>query len=515
MSNSNNINVTDLKLEEMEKSIFLSRPHLKTIKETYGELSYFDYVKKKNRVNLHKDFSERKNEVVDVITSETSRLLGSTVASEVKNQLKKNDSLSTAEHTAPLGTAQTLNAGLSQALSMFNNTDPRFFNVIVLSCTNTSFDNVLSFSRGFQVHTFTDEGIKDSNISFFSRSRDPQTVMYSTPYTANEIKEMRSKLENIRREANLSDEHKQILDKLVTSIFSNPHVMTGADYCDQLTIINYYLWKKLFPAFKDSQIPNYIMLSQEKILLNLLLKYHLKQVTSIHKFIFDSTYLDLIEKYFNGVTGSISTDKSSGTFLFWGYSKDDGMRFQLQRDGNSLVNKSKNYKLNLTPNDVERAILNKEIIPSLLLTFTVLSFYYGLILGGGPSQTSYLPEMKKKYIEMMKEVGDEKSATDANASITDDFILYRPHLAFLEHKGERVSATALDMYLYQDPANIKKVIEATKSIPLNNFISIMLPTLYKQFCPEDKKKEELVNISRQDVETFLGVDQKVPPLNII
>jgi tryptophan 2,3-dioxygenase len=120
MNDSNNTNVTSLKLEEMEKSIFLSRPQLKKIKETYGELSYFDYVKKKNRVNLHKDFNERKNEVIDVITSETTRLLGSTIASEVKNQLKKNDSLSTAEHTAPLGTAQTLNAGLSQALSMFN-----------------------------------------------------------------------------------------------------------------------------------------------------------------------------------------------------------------------------------------------------------------------------------------------------------------------------------------------------------------------------------------------------------
>jgi hypothetical protein len=241
----------------------------------------------------------------------------------------------------------------------------------------------------------------------------------------------------------------------------------------------------------------------------------LKEKTPVHKFIFDPLYLDLIEKYFSGVTGALSADKSSGTFLFWGYSKEDGTRFQLLHEGNKLVNKNKSYSLNLTPKDIEKAIQNKEIIPGLLLTFTVLSFYYGLILGGGPSQTSYLTEMKKRYIDMMKEVGDEKSANDAQASITDDFILYRPHLAFIEHEGERFSATALDMYLYQDASSLKKVIEATKSIPLSDFITIMLPTLYKQFCPEDKKREELMNISRQDVEEFIGFDKKIPPLKQI
>jgi len=220
----------------------------------------------------------------------------------------------------------------------------------------------------------------------------------------------------------------------------------------------------------------------------------------------------LIEKYFAGVTGSLSIDKTSGTFLFWGYSKKDRMRFQLFRDGNRLINKDGTYSLLLTPESVARAIANKEIFPGLLLTFIVLSFYYGLLLGGGPSQTSYLTEMKKRYIAMMKEAGDEESASETEQSITDDFIFYRPHLAFLEHNNERISATALDMYLYQDPTRWNGIIAATKSIDMNAFMTILLPTLYKQFCNPEEKEDELVNVSRQDVESYTGIDKKLPAI---
>lgn len=507
--------VTQEILNRMEEKILKNRPQLKKIKEVYGSLSYFSYVKQKNRINPNKRFRERKREIVDVIKNEVTRLLGTAVASEVEKQLKNNDSVSTAEHSSPIGTPHILSTGLHASVPLFDNTDPRFRNIIILSCSGVSFSNSLSFSRGFQFHLFKDKQTLDSQIAFFGRSVDPKTVLYSSPYTQESITEIQKHLSTLQREGTLSQPVAEKIQTILQSVYATPHAYTGADYVDQLTITNYYFWKKLFPSFIETNVPNYIMLSQEKILLNLLTSYHIAQDTAIHRFIFDRKYNELTEKYFDGITGAFKNDRSAGTFLFWGISKKDNYRMQLFREGDQLVSKDGQYKVALEPEAIRNAIQNKEIFPGLLLTFVVLSFYYGLLLGGGASQPTYLTQMKKAYIGMMHELGDTESVEDSEESVTDDFVFYRPHLAFLDAFGERISASGMDMYLYQDPANWKEILRATKSITMAEFITILLPILYKQFCPDDQKEEALMNISRQDVEAFTGFDKKLPPLGVI
>ena len=119
------------------------------------------------------------------------------------------------------------------------------------------------------------------------------------------------------------------------------------------------------------------------------------------------------------------------------------------------------------------------------------------------------------FINMMSELGETQTVHDSQESVTDDFVFYRPHLAFIEAYGERLSATGMDMYLYQDPSSWKQIINATKSITVNEFITILLPILYKQFCLDDQKEDALMQISRQQVEQFTGFDKKLPPLGVI
>lgn len=501
-------------LDRMEKKILQNRPQIKKIKSMYGHLSYFEYVKQKSRTSPNIFFKERKKEVTEVICDETKRLLGSKIAEDVEKQLRRNDSVSTAEHVAPIGTPHTLSAGLHMGVPAFEaNGEQR--NLIILSCAGISFNNVLSFSRGFQFHSFKDKNTIDNTITFFGRSVDSNTILYAPAYTNDSIADIHKKLATLIQEESITESMAEKLKTLLTEIYATPEALSAPDYADQLTITNYHLWQKLFPSFSPEKIPNYIMLSQEKILLELLLRFHLYQETPIHRFLFNPTYHELIEKHFGGITGAFAKDYSTGTFLFWGLSKKDQTRFSLRRVNNTLVNKDDTYVLELTPDAVEKAIRNHEIFPSLLLTFSVFSFYYGLLLGGGASQTTYLTHMKNAYTEMMLEVNDLQSAKNSEESVTDDFVFYRPHLAFIEAFGERISATGLDMYLYQDPDAWKKIIEATKVIPIADFITILLPILYKQFCPDEEKEDDLMNISRQDVEQFIGFDKKLPPLGII
>lgn len=511
-SSSKKSSVTKALLERMEKKIISSRPQIKVIKEKYGQMSYFDYSKQKNRANTYPKFQERKDDIVQAIKSEAARLLGSEIASQVQEQLKKNDSFSTAEHSAPLGsTPHMLNSGLHTAIPMFKNNDPRFKNVIILACSGVSFNNDLSFSRGFQFHEFKDKKVLDSQVTFFGRAVDPKAVLFAPPYNASDILELKKRLENGKGKEN---KEAVKINELIDTVFATPHAYSGSDYVDQLTITNYYMWKKMFPSFKADEIPNFIMLSQEKILLKMLVDNHIYKNTPISRILFKKKYHLLMEKYFDGITGAFHKESATGTFLFWGL-REDGRRLQLERKGTKLVAKDKSYSVNLTPEEIEQAIRKQELIPSLLLTFIVLSFYYGMLLGGGASQTSYLTDMKNAYVKMMEEVGDTQSIMDSHEAVTDDFVFFRPHLAFIDAYGHRISASGMDMYLYENGESWDKIIQATKSITVEQFITILAPILYKQFCPDDEKEEALMNISRADVEKFTGFDKKLPPLAII
>ncbi len=500
-------------LNRMEEKIMENRPQIRKIKDRYGQMSYYSYVKQKNRTNPGKHFQERKKEIIAVIKKEVTRLLGTALADEVEKQLKRNDSVSTAEHTAPIGTAHMLNAGLHSSVPLFNNADPRFRNLIILACSGVSFNNDLSFSRGFQFNAYRGEKLEDEQLPFFGRSVDPRMVLYAPAYTFDDIEEMRKRIDTFAKEGE-SEVNVSKMKSLIEDVYMNPHAFAESDYVDQLTVTNYHLWKKLFPSFSSDQIPNYIMLSQEKVLLELLLDYHIHADTPISRLIFDKNYHALIEKYFDGIIGAFKSEKQTGTFLFWGLNKE-GYRMQLGRDGDKLITRDGSYSVSLTPEAIESAIRNKELIPSLLLTFIVLSFYYGLLLGGGASQTTYLTDMKEAYMKMTEELGDTQSHEESQDVVTDDFVFFRPHLAFVEAGGERVSASGMDMYLYQDPENWRRIIQATKSITIGEFMTILLPILYKQFCPEGEREDDLMNISRADVERFTGFDKKLPVLGKI
>jgi hypothetical protein len=498
----------------MEESIAQTRPQLKKIKEMYGDLSYFQYAKQKNRINLNKNFRDRKNEVITVIVNETARLLGTAIADGIHQQLKKNDSISTTEHTAPLGTVYALNAVLHMAIPMFGSDDSKMKNIITLSCSGTSFNNLLSFSRGHQFHGLKDRQIIEKQLTFFGRSIDSSTVLYSPPYKTDALKEINKQLSFFVKEGQLTGENIDKIQSLFAAIYASPHPLTGTDFVDQLTITNYYFWKKLFPEYKEQDIPNYIMLSQEKILLQLLLDYHLDHDTIVNRFLFDKEYHTHIEKFFANIDGAFSKDHNVGTFLFWGLSAKDHIRIQLFKKGNQLVSNDDTFRLDLTPQAVREAIINKTVFPGLLLTFIVLSFYYGLRLGGGTSQPNYLTQMHEAYRTMLTQLGDAE-VQNTEDIITDDYVFYRPHLAFLDFNDKRIPATGMDMYLYQDPTQWQKILQATKQIALGDFMTTLLPALYKEFCPDAQKEDILMAINQQDVETFIGLDKKLPSLGTI
>jgi hypothetical protein len=284
-------------------------------------------------------------------------------------------------------------------------------------------------------------------------------------------------------------------------------------FSEQVTKTNALLWDAVFANQKH---PTLIHLEQENIVIKLLLSYHLEQDTLIHKMIFDHTYHDLLLKHFDGISGAFTKTSKRGSFLFWGLPKGQ-YRQQLWKVGNMLTTDDGSYQIELTAENLRKALLANELIPTTLLSFILLAFYYGIRLIGGLGQTTALTQIKLSFIEMLKELGDDEYAALSAEMPTTDQTFPRPILGFLEDSttGQKIPATTLDLLLYADDTALPIMRDEATRITVSDTLRRFLPNIYKQFYKGDAEDPLLGSISEEQIEETIGLKDKIIPLATI
>lgn len=470
-------------LLQLEESVFSKRPVLGEIYTRKGSQTLAEFVR--NQIKDIESYSQsvssqRKIELITVISDLTRELLGQEVAISISEQLEKYFSVITADHHGPLTDPGFLNNNLLTGFAT-HNIDPKLQNILVLACANISFDND-SFPRGHLVHTFTDTVITNQLV-FFSRKVRPLTIAFHQPYNQDAILEAKKRIEVWKKEQNLPEKTTAILDSILDKIYANADVLNTPHFSDQVTKTNYLLWKELFKDF--SQFPNLVYLEQEQVVNELLLKYHLASDTIINHILFDESYHDLIIKHFDGISGAFTISKQSGTFLFWGLPKNQKYRVQLFKNGNTLTSIDGSYSVPLTPEAVQKGIQDKELIPSTLLSFITLSFYYGLTLVGGGGQTTYATQMKNAYINFTIELNKQDSLLK-RIPTNLQAVVY-PTLALLKTPAKNlIPATTLDLLLYCSASGLQEINELTQKITFRQAITHALPEIYAFFAQKDE-----------------------------
>jgi len=141
-----------------------------------------------------------------------------------------------------------------------------------------------------------------------------------------------------------------------------------------------------------------------------------------------------------------------------------------------------------------------------------LGLYYGLTLGGGPAQTSILPQVKEAYLKIVADLADNQSQEAAQDVITDWMLVSRTSLAFAQTPVGRVPATGLDLFAAgASNANIQAILDSTKQVTLDEIINRALPSYYYEFVSKEEKEDIFVKITASDIERLTGLDQKLPP----
>ncbi|MFA6304417.1 MAG: hypothetical protein WCV73_02590 [Patescibacteria group bacterium] len=494
----------------LKDKVLSKKPILREILAKHGSKSLFDYVKGYISVNLNPPIKSRQNELIGTIKEEVGKLLGKQAGQSVANQLKRYYYVSTADHHGPICHPFFLSSNLISAAPYFEQGDTVLNNVIVLSCGNVSLNNS-SFPRGLIFNALGKNGLALHQLPFSSAQYRQCPVFNFPKYTEENITSTFKLLYEKVQSGELTQAVAEKAVGLLEEIYLKPDVLEANDYSEQITKTNFTLWQKFFNAMKIKHAPNLIYLEQESLVNRLLINHHLFEDTVISRMIFDPSFEKLILKYFDNIQGAFSVAEGWGTYFFWALPKGAKYRLQLFKQGNYLASADGSYKVALTPDGLYQALVKKELIPSMMMCYVLLTFYYGLKCLGGFSQVNYLTFMKKAYIKMQADRGKFKSielcARVQTKEMGGDFTL-----AFLSGgQAGLVPATGLDLLLYGDEKTWPCLVNESKNITLEEAINPLLPEFYRIIYPENMRTPELMELSSQEISRLTYLEKKISP----
>jgi len=494
--------------KRLKEKVLEKRPILREIIVKRGAKSLYDYAKEYISVNLNPPIRQRQDELISTVEAEVMRLLGKKIAREAAVQLEHYYYVSTADHNGPLCHPFFINSNLLTAAPFFEHSDPLLNNVIVLSCGSVSLNNS-SYPRGLLFNTYTKGRIQTQKLSFFPAKDRLCPVFNYRPFGVEDIERAKGSLYQMVSSQDVHREEASKIDSLLDEIYMRPDILACESFSDQTAKSNFYLWKKFFGAKNIDEAPNLIYLEQESLVSKLIVAFHLYSDTTISHIFFDNTYDPLILNYFEGIMGAFDRKDHYGTYLFWGLPKGAKYRIQLWKQGNELKSEDGSYRIQLNPGALKKALETKEIMPSMMLSHMVLSFYYGLKCLGGFSQVNYLTLMKNAYIKMQVDRGNYRSievcARSQTKEMGGDFTF-----SFLGgSKGELVPSTGLDLIMYGTDQTWSCLVEQSKQITLEEAIYPLMPEFYRIIYPETQRDPELISLSAENITSLLQLDKKM------
>lgn len=442
--------------EEVKQAVFSNKPVLKkTIQDNEGKTlaAYFEHM----FVESSFDY-ERRKDLIGVVANTCSELLGIETAEALTASLENNYFASTADHHGFIGHPFFFNADMCQSLAAMQRNQQA---VLILSCGSIAMNNS-SFPRGLLVH---DEKLEERRLHFFSTKYRHVPVHAMSAYT----KEQESRILKELNSIDLAAAKKDLLKRVISEVCFSTAVMEETSFSHQATIVNNALWK-LIPGQEKVE---FIQLEQEEITRRLLLQFHFETETLLWRLLFNPNFRKAFARHFDGITGAFNTKSKRGSYMFWALR--EGKRIALEYDGKHLVSTDGLLIIPFEAEVIERELKAKRLIPTMALSFIVLSFYYGLRCGGGFSQINYLGEIKRAYMGLLAEMEE----LDENKRVEPiDTEFFCGEFVMMEHKNKK-AAFALDMLL-SDRTIIEKVIStAFHTKTLGASVEAMMPEFYK------------------------------------
>jgi hypothetical protein len=459
---------TDLKTSALWEEIFQKRPTLKTIVAEFGQRSVFEYIKS----YLAKPAPPGKNDRAEQFLSTLNHIarirLPATVVDVCIRQLEKNFTVSTVDHHGPVTHPFFLNPNLILALWVKEYIGGSAV-IPVLSTASISLNNS-SFPRGFLLHAEARGSLAYDRLSLFGSQGGMRPVFSLPAYGQPQIQHLRKQIIALP----IPDAQKQTVVRIISEACFIKH--SDRYYAEQITRINYALWRALKHRWKTQDLPDLVTVEQETLVAELLCQYHLGQDTLMNEVLCNPAWHEILIKHCSGIQGAFDFSTGYGTFLFWGKESGTDRRLALSYHGSKIISESGSLAFALQPQALRDGLRNRQLIPSMLLCFIVLNFYYGLECFGGFSQADYQTQMNKAFIRSLEELSESIEADWVRKRSTQNMI-EGLGLAYITKRGSPVLATLIDLFLYDDVPDFKKITTLSKKLSLWESMVPYLPFL--------------------------------------
>lgn len=484
------------------------KPVLRDIMAEYGHSSVFEYARRHLTNAVEQVFPTRAPELLGVVQEEVERLFGSDIAARAVKQMEKFYSVSTADHHGPMTHSFFMNPNLVCAAASVEDPECQKEFIITFPCANVSFNNS-SFPRGLLYHVMN-EGELDLGRLAFVPAKNRQATLYGSPaYTRDDIKRVYADIDRQTTQFGLSRKMMTDLRNIIKDIYDQDLMYSQKDYSDQMTLTNYALWKRFFPA--GSHVPDLLHVPMENIAVRAFLKHHIDQDTLLSRMIFQPSYFDAISELFDGIQGAFDLSTGGGTSMFWGLSEGKNYLVSLRRVGNFLVDTTGEFRVELTPAAIRDALEKKRIAPSMFFVFAVLSFYYGLRCVGGFSQPNYLTQMKEQWVKFLERVGESADIPAVQKVQTRGFVGDLAIAYIKDANGKNCLASGIDMILYQTPETWNALCKTIRTLPLDEAFFTLCAEFYPVTYSATERDPALSAVNATDLVQYLEVDKHCEP----
>lgn len=283
--------------------------------------------------------------------------------------------------------------------------------IVVVATGNIPLNNI-SYPRGFY--------FKKEKVNFFkSKGSSVPVFLFKSKLAGHRKQGIESIIFSYNKKSVTVEELKFLDFLFFESLEIEKTSKNYETFSDQVTFLNYKLWKYYFDGGIRESTPDIIYLQSNGIIDEIIID-ELKQKDSIISMILlEPEIREVFLENFREIQGCWGEEY--GSHLFWGISGiNRWMPLRFESDSNRLV--GDDFFLELDGENIINNLNSKKILPTTFLVFLIISFMEGQLALGGSNQLEYLPQMQKAHIKSLREIGMNDLADRFASRATDGFI---------------------------------------------------------------------------------------------
>lgn len=422
---------------------------------------------------VDKEYLKRQKDLCRVMEKYIKRLFSE------KTDIKPPLIINIVDHHAILNHPILLATNIvANAYRLINNKEKK--PIAVLTSSVVPLNNFFN-KKGFQFH--------GRRVPLFSNKEMHQASCFVGRHDFN----FTQRLKDIGRWQEFNPKEQEFLSNIEEEIL-NLDYSKAKNYNDQISLIDRFLWKRLFAEEIREEIPGLYYLTQEDIMRDILPSF-LKKDNIISKAIFDDDFRKVILDNFQGLIGCWDGKNKKGTHFFW-YKNEKNEAARLYLKNNALISEDKTKKIKLEREEIISLMEKEEIVPNLFVIFGFMTFWAGLRPLVGHGSCNYLTKMKDAWLKTLKDFNQEEhdrlSGIDTKGLIGGEIVTYGR-----DENGEIVDLYAFDVI--EKGGLTKEYLKNIFKMKYKDLLKPALIEIYNSYVPVTGGERVDLGLKPQDM----------------